>query len=223
MQDIRELLEWLSNTIITGREEGDDEGDEGDEGDDGEDNGEEGEGEGGEGDTGDGETDYEARAKALEESLKRERKLRRTAEREARKAKKTTATKEEKDTSEDLQKQLLAQEEKTQKLATRLRTSAIDTAILEAARDAGFIDPSDALTDEVRRQVDIDQDDEDPSDIDVDEDTVIEAVKKLAAKKKHLVTPAGGGEPSGGKFRKKGQTQDKASDQVLQEHYPSLR
>lgn len=223
MPDHSKLPFWVLNTIITGREEDDDSDKDGDdEGDDSSDDGEEGSPEGEGGDTGAGsEDDPTKRLEALERVLKEERRLRRKAEREARKAsKKDSSDKEEQDAA-TARKQAEEASTKVSKLAVKLKNSAVDNAILNAARDMGFIDPTDALRDDVRNEVDIDQDDEDPSDIDLDMDSVRDAVKKLASKKKHLVGEGGSGTPSGSKFRKK-TGGDKEVDN-LQELYPSLR
>lgn len=228
MQD--DLPRWLQSLIVCGREDdGDNDEDNEDGNENDEDNNDDGEdgGDGGDkgGDSGDGDNDLKARADALEESLKKERKLRRQAERDARKAAKVKETSQEEKDSTALRKQLEDQEAKTKRLAAGLRSSAVDNAILEAARKAQFIDPTDALLDDVRKEVDVDQDDDDPSDIDIDLDTVKDAVKKLANKKKHLIGEPGEGERSGGKFRRRSRSgdEDSASEQALVTNYPSLR
>lgn len=158
----------------------------------------------------------------LKEALRKERRLRRQAEREARKAaKKKDNDKEQQDLAQT-QEALKAAETRSQRLAQGLLRREVDNAILEEARSLGFIDPTDALTDDIRKAVDSDQDDEDPTDIDIDRDSVRDAVKALANKKKHLVGKAMPTERSGGKFRKKSED-DRASDSALTEHYPSLR
>lgn len=218
-----ELPFWVQRTLIIGREndEDDKEGGE-DEGDDSGDDGEESsEGqEGGDADSG-SEDDPTKRLEALEKALKEERRLRRRAERDARKAsKKDSDDKEEKDAAA-AKREAEAAAQKVTRLAVKLKDTAVDNAILEVARELNFIDPEDALRDDIRKQVDVDQDDEDPADIDLDMDSVRDAVKKLADKKKHLVNQGGDNPPSGGKFRKKGQKDSEATG--LTEHYPSLR
>lgn len=226
-----ELPEWLLNLRILGREDdGDGEGGEGGEGEEGEEGGdnegEGSEGEGGDEGSGDGDDDDDLaqKVKDLEATIAKERKLRRQAERDARKNKRTpskTAETKTKAADTELQKQLEAAAAQTKRLADGLRKKEVDDAILAAARKAGFIDESDALTDDIRKQVDVDQDPEDPTDIDIDEDSVTDAVKDLAARKKHLVGKATPGSPSGSKFRKKG-NDDKPDKNALVEHYPSL-
>lgn len=226
-----ELPEWLLNLRIFGREG--DEGDEGNEGDEGEEGEEDGDnedddqkGKGGDDNSGDGDDDDDLaqKVKDLEATIAKERKLRRQAEREARKNKRTpskTAETKTKAADTELQKQLEAASAQTRRLADGLRKKEVDDAILAAARKAGFIDETDALTDDIRKKVDVDQDPEDPTDIDIDEDSVTDAVKDLAARKKHLVGKATPGSPSGSKFRKRG-NDDKPDKNALVEHYPSL-
>lgn len=214
---------WLQHTWITGREEGD-EGSGADEGDNSEDNGEEGEDEGqetGSEDSAAGDDELASLKKALAE----ERKARRTAERNARKASKSQNNEEEQKTLEETRQTLAEEQAKTTRIADRLRTNEVDQAIRDEARKQGFIDETDALTDEVRKGVEVDQDPDDPADIDVDLDTVKAAVSKLANQKKHLLGKPNEGEPSGGKFsrKKSGQNDGKTQDAVLKETYPSLR
>lgn len=218
-----ELPYWLQNLVVVGREEDEaDENDEGqdDEGDeDGEDEGDE-EAKGGSDNDGD---DQKAKIDALEKALRDERRLRRKAERDAKRKKRQEDSDKDKTEDAETQQKLKAAEEKTQRLAEGFLSRAVDTAILEEARKQGFIDPTDALLDDIRKAVDADQDDEDPTDIDIDPSSVKDAVKNLANRKKHLVGKGTPGEPSGGKFRRKGRSDDQADDQVLMEHYPSLR
>lgn len=224
---------WLANAVFQGRE-GDNEGGSEGEGDNSEDNGEEGEeegeegnegGEGGSGSSDEG-LDPAALKKALAEERqknKEERRARRKAEREAREAKSGKKKEADEEEVEQTKTQLASEREKSTRLAARLLNKERDDAILAAARAAGFIDPTDALTDEIRKAVEVDQDPEDPSDIEVDEDSAAEAVKKLATKKKHLVGKPNEGQRSGSR-RKKGQGgTDDLDEANLAELYPGLR
>ena len=219
-----DLPEWLLTLVVTGREgEENNEEEDNDEGENGENDGEEGsenEGEGNEGE--DGEGDLKTRAAELEKALNKERQLRRKAEREARRAgsRKKKDEEGEKVEEAEIAQKLKASQEQTTRLATKLRDTAVESAVLSAARELGFIDPTDAMREDVLKQIDVDQDEEDPSDIDIDIDSVKDAVKKLADKKKHLVGAGTPNTPSGGKFRKKGGENDKGPDLS---HYPSLR
>lgn len=221
-----ELPFWLLSATISGREEDEKSKNAGDDGDeneeDEEEEHEEDEEESEDEDEDDKDkVDHEARAKALEESLRKERKLRRQAEREARKNSKAKTKDDDTKDAAELQKRLQAQEAKTARLSEGLLNSSLNQAILDEARRQGFIDPTDALTDAVRKEVDVDQDEEDPSDIDIDQDSVKDAVADLARRKKHLVGEASKGEPSGGRFKKR-KTGDGPDEEALKSTYPSL-
>lgn len=231
-----ELELWLRGLTIVGREEDEDEdedpddegGDKGGSGDDDENEDDDDNSGDGDDDAGDDPVKLKEKLAAKEEALRKERSLRRKAEREARKKKRTRPEPDDKKKGADseLQKQLEAERQRGAKLAEGLRKKSIDDAILEAARNEGFIDPTDALTDDIRKEVDWDQDEEDPTDIDIDEESVIDAVKNLAAKKKHLVGEAPPKNPSGGKFKKRrgsGDKDEKSEEQVMKERYPALR
>jgi hypothetical protein len=162
-----------------------------------------------------------------EEAIRKERRLRRQAERDARKTKKAPAKKTAQSTQQDeeAQEKVRLAEARAQRLAEGLLTTKIDQAILVAARKAGFIDETDALTDAVRADVDYDQDEDDPSDIEIDLDSVKDAVADLANKKKHLVGRGLPGEPSASrqKRRRKAGDDDELSEQALVGNYPGLR
>lgn len=235
-----ELPYWLllESLTVRGREDddNDDSSDDGSEDDDDGDN---------EDDSSDDSSDDSKKNKegddenvqGLLSALKAERKQRRDAEKRAKAAeRKLNAGKKPKeddggdDGSKDdseIQEQLRSEQTKTTRLAERLRLREIDAAIIQVAQDAGFIDPTDAVTDFIRNQVDYDQDEDDPAEVEIDMDTVEDAVKKLARKKKHLVgeVPDKNRQKSGSKFRKKaGDDGDKSSlEKTLQANYPSLR
>jgi hypothetical protein len=226
-----ELPEWLRHTIFTGREdednegEGDGDGEGDDSGDDGSSGGEGEGGEGGSGSDGDDEGNVDGLKSALEKERAKARRLERENNRLKRKkaAEKDQQTDEEKKDLEETQSKLTKSEEKVGKLATRLRDSARDAAILKAAEELNFIDPTDALTDRIRQAVEVDQDDEDPSDIEVDVASAVAAVKKLANSKKHLIGKPNGGAPSGSRLRRDQGGDDGANQQKLGDLYPSLQ
>lgn len=225
-----EIPFWLQNTIICGREDDDGNEGEGDEGNEDEEEDEENE----EDDTDSGSKDSDKDKKkseveelkaalaAKEEALKKERKSRRVAERDARRAAKAKEDKSEAEDLEATKTKLQTSETKTEKLAARLLNQERDNAILAEARKLNFIDPSDALTDDIREAIDVDQDDEDPSDIDIDGDSVKRAVKELANKKKHLIAKPNNGEASGGRFKKGGESQE-GDEAKLKGLYSSLQ
>jgi hypothetical protein len=119
---------------------------------------------------------------------------------------------------------------KTTKLAEGFKTSAVRTAVLEAAGKAKFRDATDALTADVLAAIGVEQDEDDPTQVTIDAATVTEAIKQLAKKKPHYLattTPAGGqggGTPSGSKFG--GSNNNGKVDPTkaaLAERYPALR
>lgn len=216
-------LFWLTNLVIQGREE--DEGDnsgEDDESNDSENSGEEDENsnedDGNDGDgEGDDSSDNSEEVRKLREALKNERQAHRRTKREQ----KNTRNKKKEEDEEKGEEALQRERTRSQQLAATLRTRSIDSAIKEVARNMNFIDPTDALTDAVRKQVDVDQDDDDPSDIEVDMDSVKDALEELAEKKAHLIRPSGDTK-SGGKFHRK-QGKGGGGKTNLTDHYPSLR
>ena len=111
---------------------------------------------------------------------------------------------------------------RTEKLAAGLLSRDLNKAIEDEAKKQNFIDPSDAINGVDRLKLVYDQDDEDPTDIDIDLASVIAEVKRLAASKPHFIS--GGtddGEPSGSGFGGS-KKQKKNSEDQMRELYPSL-
>ena len=226
-----DLPEWLREGIIFSGAEGDGD-DTGGDGDDGGDDGDDGEGtddgndSGGEGGDDEDNPKRAGSKAALLRELAAERKKRQKLERE-----KAAAKKLEEDA--ELAKQDAVTQEKTkreqaearaQKLAEGFRTSEVNRVVREVARELHFHDPSDALVSSVLSAIEVEQDEDDPSVVEVDEASVQRAVKSLAAKKKHLVkSGTDDDEPSGSPFggRRKGKKPTKDEEYI--ELYPSLR
>jgi len=108
------------------------------------------------------------------------------------------------------------------KLALRLRTTAVDNAIIQLAGSLNFRDVDDALQLVNRELIEIEQDDDDPSEIDLDKASVKAALEKLAKAKPHLIAAEGQGEKSGSKFNGKKQSTKDADEEVLKKLYPAL-
>lgn len=237
-------LEDLSQLVIRGFDgegdtggsggagEGGTEGGSGDAGGEGDDTG--GGDDGGDDDT--GSDDVPDDLEALKRALKTERELRKKAE------KGLKLTDREKRRLEKAQSDLKAAEEgevaaakktaeesagKVKTLAAKLRQTSLEKAITEAARKAKFRDPDDVITQLQRSNfagIEIDQDDDDPSDIEIDQKSVDKAVKAVATAKPHWLIAAGdnnnsgssfnGGKPNGGQ---KNKNQDYAN------RFPALR
>lgn len=176
----------------------------------------------------------------IKEALKKERKLRRDAEKAARAAKTKTpkppakpkpkaedgseGSEEESEEVKALREQLESGQRVQEALAKRLRDDAVNALILKYA--GKFIDPEDAVRLVNRDEIHVDQDEEDPADIQVDEDSVKDAVKALSRKSKHLIKPRGsddgsvGTPPFGGGRQKKSSA---AQDELDKSIYPMLR
>jgi len=108
-------------------------------------------------------------------------------------------------------------------LAAKLKTSAVDSAIVKLATKYKFRDVDDALSQVNRTGIEIEQDEDSPEDVEVDLTTVEAAVKALAEKKKYLIQSEGETDPSGSQFageRKDKKTLDK---EALMKKYPALR
>jgi hypothetical protein len=128
---------------------------------------------------------------------------------------------------EKAQKALATSNDRVTKLAAGYKKSAIDAAIAREAQSQKFIDPDDAVTGVIRSGITAEQDEDDPTSVEIDAKTVKAAVKALAEKKKHLINAdgsGGDGGASGSRFGGGSNNQDKtkATEEVLRTRYPSL-
>lgn len=127
----------------------------------------------------------------------------------------------------DIERLTQAQEratEKIQKLANTLLNQAVESAILKAAQDAKFMDPTDALRPEILSAVTVTQDEDDPADITVDGDSVTAAVKALAKQKPHYLGGTTTSAPSASKFGGAGgRGNTSTTEQKLAALYPALQ
>jgi len=192
-----------------GEGEGSDDGDDGDEGEEGDDKG---------GKEGSENTD------GLKSALQKERRERKRLEKEARELKKfkDEAEGKEKSDTDKAKEDASKAESKAQRLAAKLRDSALDNAIIKVAGGLKFRDIDDALKLIDRDAIDIDQDDDDPSEISLDEDSVKAALEKLAKAKPHLIVAEGQGEKSGSKFNGGKKPGKQTDEEVLRNKYPAL-
>src|SRR5690606_17927203 len=118
--------------------------------------------------------------------------------------------------------------DKATKLAAKLLTNAVDTAIIKVGTALKFRDLDDALKLVDRSEIDVEQDEDDPSDVEIDTKTVEAALKALAKAKPHLLIPdgdgdEGSGEKSGSKFGGSRKSKDDLDEERLRELYPALR
>lgn len=206
----RDLPKILRNLNIRGAEPDDEEGESDEESDDDDDDGKGAEGEGNSGKPDDNE--------ALKSALRKERLARKKFEKENRTLKKAQEGKQAQEQSEadQAKERASAAESKGQKLAERLLRSEIDNAIIKVAGKMKFRDIDDALKLVEREDIEAEQDDDDPTSIELDEGSVETALKNLAKKKPHLLIAEGQGEPSGGKFGgSRKSTQDMDDDAMM--------
>jgi len=121
--------------------------------------------------------------------------------------------------------QLTESQDKISKLASGLLRRDLDAAIRKAAAKANFVDPEDAVALVNRSSLTYTQDEDDPSDIEIDTKTIIAEVKRIAQGKPHFIKGQGAADddedPSGSKFGRKGKK--KSTEEELKEKYPALR
>lgn len=114
-------------------------------------------------------------------------------------------------------------ESKLTKLAEGYRTSVLHAAIRKAAAD--FVDAEDVINALANDDsIGVEQDEDDPSDVTIDEKTVQAAVKKLATKKPHwLKTGTSDGERTGSQFGAGKGRKKPSGDDALKQKYPALQ
>lgn len=166
-------------------------------------------------------------------ALKAERKLKREAEAEAKRLRAENEALKQKDMGElDLaQSQLKVAtetsttlQEKLDRFATGVRNKALNDAIKAEATKQNFIDTSDAIAGVDISEIEIDQDEDDPSLVTIDLKAVTKAVKKLASSKPHFTkTGTSDGHPTGSTFggSRNGNKPDVELDE-LRRRYPNL-
>lgn len=164
-------------------------------------------------------------AENLKKALKAERKQRKQFERELKQLRQVQTDKKDGDDSEasKAKQRADASDARAEKLAARLVKTAVDSAIVKAATKLKFRDVDDALA-QVNRDIEtwVDQDEDDPSEIEVDADAVEKAVKKLADSKKYLLQVDGETDPSGSRFGGKGNDNGSMSEEKLRQKYSAL-
>ena len=215
----KDLLPWyLRNlpTVIRGFEDKDDEDDKSKESEDDGDDDDEG---GDDKDKGKSEDND-----GLKSALQKERTERKRLERESKAMKKRLDDLDSKDKSDtDKAKDDASKaESKAQKLTAKLRETAVDNAIIKVGGKLKFRDIDDALKLIDRDLIVVDQDDDEPSEVEIDEATVKTALEKLAKAKPHLILAEGQEERSGSKFNGSRKTTKEADEEVLRKQYPAL-
>lgn len=219
-----ETLELLLPAVIFGAE-GDDEGQGEGSNDDGAGD-DEGAGSDSEDNSDDDEHDdaNDPKVKGLKNALAAERKRADALDKKLKAEAKAKDARELAEKSELEQQQIKAKqaEERAEKLSNGFLQRTLNDAIRQAAKDLKFIDPTDAIEGVDRSGITYEQDSDDPSDVQIDEATVVAAVKALAKRKAHFIrTGTDDGEPTGsamgGSRKKKSTTEDE-----LRSKYPAL-
>jgi len=165
----------------------------------------------------------------LKSALRKERmghkKFKRLYEAERKKNKtKSSSNEEDKGSKDDKEsKEDKGPSERELKLAARLRDSAIDTQILKFATKLKFIDPEDAVRLVKRSDIEFDQDEEDPTLIEIDEESVEDAVKQLARKKRHLVNRGKTTGKTGSKFGGSNKGKNSINDDEIRKKFGLAR
>jgi hypothetical protein len=123
-----------------------------------------------------------------------------------------------------LKADLDARDARLKALAGNYLKDKMDSAIREEARRLKFIDVSDALGGVDRSQITVEQDEDNPADVVIDETTLKKAMKTLADNKKHLIqSGTEDGKPTGEGFGGSGKSKDKNSkEEELRKLYPNL-
>lgn len=112
---------------------------------------------------------------------------------------------------------------KLQQLAEGFRKSKIEAAVIKAARAEGFTDPTDAIRQEVLMAIGVEQDEDDPSQVTIDETSLKKAIQDLAKAKPHYKAAAQQKPPpSGSKFGGSSTPPAQTEQQKLAALYPAL-
>lgn len=161
----------------------------------------------------------------LKSALRKERQQRRESEKELRELKKFKEEQESKDKTETdrAKEEATKATTKAARLAEQLRTRVVDNEIIRLGTKLNFQDVDDALRLIERDEIEIDQDEDDPSKVTVDPKSVEDALKALAKKKPHLLKQEGDGEDrSASKFGGGRQSKEDLDDEALRARYPAL-
>jgi hypothetical protein len=165
---------------------------------------------------------------ALRKALKEERTARKVAERAARAKDKGVQDAAAKDEKEKADERLRAAEEKATRLAEGFRAARVEAVIMRLATAANVISPEDMvalLKSQGYKDIEIDQDEDNPGQVEIDEDDVKNAIKRALKTRAHWVKKTGEEEEgrSGSPFRPGGQRKPDLDDEALKADYPALR
>lgn len=167
------------------------------------------------------------KTKGLRSALAKERAARKAAERAQKKLQKDADDKAlaEKSELEQATTKLTKAEQVVEKLKAGYLKREVTSAIEKAATKAGFIniaDAVDALKDS--DEFSVEQDEDDPSEVNIDLKALEKAVKGLATKKPYLIkSGTDDGEATGSQFGNAGGGKKKDGEKSLKDLYPALR
>jgi uncharacterized membrane protein len=223
---------WLEAAlVISGAEsEGGAEGNpgEGDPGSGDQDPGDSGDGDNA--DSGEGDDDKSTFTKEevenLRKALKAERTARKNLERTQREAAKAQGDAEKQASDDQAAKAVADALARVARLSEGYLTTRVESAIMAEARAQQAIAPEDVysvLSSKKFEGIDIDQDPEDPSKIEIDADDLKQAVKNLLKTRLHWVKAPGDGNPSGSRFTPGSKSKDTLDQEALRSAYPALR
>lgn len=181
-------------------------------------------GDGGNEESGTDESNSEGNTAGLKKALQEERRKARESERKLKKIERdqqrASASKD--DLLKEAQTELETTNQRVTKLSNGFLNLKLNAAIEAAARKSRFRDTDDALSMVDRSLITYDQDEDNPSDVDIDLKSVESAVKKLAGTKKHLIAAGtDDGHGTGGQFGTKGGSK-KTTEEELRAKYPNL-
>jgi len=162
----------------------------------------------------------------LRKALKTERTERRKLERAQRDAAKNQGDKEKKESEDQAAKAVADANARVAKLAEGYLTSRVESAITAEARAQKAIAPEDVyavLSAKKFDGIDIDQDPDDPSKVEIDSEDLKKAVKDLLKTRPHWVQAPGDGNVSGSRFTPGNKNKDSMDEEALKNAYPALR
>ncbi|MCA1800480.1 MAG: hypothetical protein LC687_05015 [Actinobacteria bacterium] len=223
-----QLPYWLTqDLVIRGAEDessGSDESGEGAGSDDGGDDGNQGSDGSSEGEESSSDSSGD-NLEGLKAALRRERQINRENTKKLTKLERESTRRSQTEQSEleRTKEELSASSTRAKTLAEGFLKVKLDRAIEKAAAKARFRDTDDALAMVDRSAIVVDQDEENPADIELDTKSVEDAVKKLASSKRHLISSGTEDDAAtGGQFGGKNKQKKLTTEEEYQKKYPSL-
>lgn len=165
--------------------------------------------------------------KKLKEAARKERVEKRALAKELKELKGQKQTEQVQEETKQVEQQQRVNDERLAKLAAGFRDARVEQVVAKVAAALNAASPEDVYDHLKLRNfpdIDVDQDDDDPTKVTVDEDDVKAAVKKVLKAKPHWVKGAAGdGTPSGSQFRPGGSRKPELDKDALQSRFPALK